>query len=198
MTMGWKTRTWQKRQRQSRKIGWMYFVHPSSGERYYLRMLLLVVKGAQSYDSVRTYNNITYSTFKEAWNACGLLSNDQEWYNAFDEAANWATSGQLKQLFVTMLLFCEVGDEFKFFEKIWRLLADNIQYNVRQTLNHQTYQMSDIDLRDEVLERLDTLFNRRGRHWWFWSSSKICEFLPRFHKSFVCWRIKLWCVCPSN
>jgi hypothetical protein len=142
----------------------MYFVHPSSGERYYLRMLLLVVKGAQSYDSVRTYNNITYSTFKEACNVRGLLSNDQEWYNVFDEAANWATSGQLKQLFVMMLLFCEVGDEFKFFEKIWRLLADNIQYNVCQTLNHQTYQMSDTDLRDEVLERLDTLFNRRGRH----------------------------------
>jgi hypothetical protein len=73
----------------------MYFVHPSSGERYYLRMLLLVVKGAQSYDSVRTYNNITYSTFKEACNAHGLLSNDQEWYNAFDEAANWATQVSL-------------------------------------------------------------------------------------------------------
>jgi hypothetical protein len=44
----------------------------------------------------------------------GLLSNNQEWYNAFDEATNWDTSGQLRQLFVTMLLFCEVGDEFMF------------------------------------------------------------------------------------
>jgi hypothetical protein len=62
-----------------------------------------------------------------------------------------------------MLLFCEVGDKFKFFEKIWRLLVDDIQYNVRQTLNHQTYQMSDTNLQDEVLERLGTLFNKRGR-----------------------------------
>jgi hypothetical protein len=77
---------------------------------------------------------------------CGLLSNDQEWYNAFDEATSWATSGQLRQLFVTMLLFCEVGDELKFFKKVWRLLADDIQYNMRQTLNHQTYQISDTDL----------------------------------------------------
>jgi hypothetical protein len=30
-------------------------------------------------------------------------------------------------------------------------------------LNHQTYQISDTDLWDEVLERLDTLFNKRGR-----------------------------------
>jgi hypothetical protein len=57
-----------------------------------------------------------------------------------------ATSGQLIQLFVTMLLFCEVGDEFNFFEKIWRLLVDDIQYNVHQTLNHETYLMSYIDL----------------------------------------------------
>jgi hypothetical protein len=50
-------------------------------------MLLMVVKGAQSYEYLRTYNGITHSTFKEACNARGLLSNDQEWYNAFDEAA---------------------------------------------------------------------------------------------------------------
>jgi hypothetical protein len=126
-------------------------------------MFLLAVKGAQSYNSLRTYNNITYATFKEACSAHGLLSNDQEWYNAFDEAASWATSSQLRQLFVTMLVFCEVGDEFRFFDKVWRFLTDDIQYNVHQTLNHQSYQMSDTDLQDEVLERLGTLFNKRGR-----------------------------------
>jgi hypothetical protein len=60
------------------KIGRIYFVHPSAGERYYLRMLLLIVKGDHSYQSIRTYNNITYATFKEAFNARGLLNNDQE------------------------------------------------------------------------------------------------------------------------
>jgi hypothetical protein len=54
-------------------------------------MLLLAVRGTLSYDTLRTYNNITSSTFKEAGNACGLLSNNQEQYNAFVEAANWAT-----------------------------------------------------------------------------------------------------------
>jgi hypothetical protein len=99
------------------KIGRVYFVHPSCHEQYYLRMLLLIVKGAQSYEYLHTYNNITPPTFKEACNARGILSNDQEWYNAFDEAACWATSNQLRQLFVTMLLFCELGDEYKFFKK---------------------------------------------------------------------------------
>jgi ATP-dependent DNA helicase PIF1 len=81
-------------------------------------MLLLTVKGACSYESIRTYNNIVYSTFKEACKARGLLDDDQEWLSAFNEAATWATSNHLRQLFVTMLLHCQVTDEYAFFEKV--------------------------------------------------------------------------------
>jgi hypothetical protein len=62
-----------------------------------------------------------------------------------------------------MLLFCEVGDGYKFFEKIWKLLIDDIQYNMRQTLNHREYQMLDVDLRDQLLQTLGVLFDKRGR-----------------------------------
>jgi len=74
-------------------------------ERHYLRMLLMIVKGTQDYEQLRTYNGKLYHTFKEDCNARGLLGNDQEWYDAFNEAAAWGTSSQLRQLFVTMLLF---------------------------------------------------------------------------------------------
>lgn len=42
-----KTRTWKKRQRgrDHRRIGRMYHCSPISGERYYLRLLLTVVRG---------------------------------------------------------------------------------------------------------------------------------------------------------
>jgi hypothetical protein len=155
-------RAWEKSQREKGKIGCIYYVHPSVGERYYLRMLLFIIKGAQSYEALRTYNNTTYTTFKEACNTRGLLNDDEEWYNAFDEATSWATSNQLRQLFVTMLLFCEIGDEYIFFEKVWKLLVDDIQYNMRGVLNHPNYQMSDNELRDHLLDTLDTLFSRRG------------------------------------
>jgi hypothetical protein len=91
----------------------------------------MVVKGAQSYESLRTYDHILHPTFKESCRAHGLLEDDQEWYNAFDEATSWATSNQLCQIFVTMLLFYEVCNELSFFEKVWRLFADDIQYNTR-------------------------------------------------------------------
>lgn len=156
-----KKRSWEQRHRQG-NIGRIHFVHPSAGERYYLRMLLMVAKGAQNFESLRTYNNVLYPSFKETCRAHGLLEDDQEWYNAFDEAASWATSSQLRDLFVTMLLFCEVGDEFTFFEKVWTLLADDIQYNARQILNHPAYRMSDEALKNQLIEELTTLFSKRG------------------------------------
>lgn len=155
------TRTWIPRH-SGFKIGRLYYVHPSVGERYYLRMLLMVVKGAQSYEDLKTYNGITYSTFREACNAHGLLGSDQEWYCAFDEAATWATSSQLRQLFVTMLLFCEVNDERAFFEKVWRLLADDIQYRFQEIIGNPHYQLPDVDLRNYLLDDLSTLFAKHG------------------------------------
>ena len=44
----------------------MHFVSPGSGELFYLRTLLNIAKGPQSYADIRTVNNITYPTFKDA------------------------------------------------------------------------------------------------------------------------------------
>lgn len=89
-----KNRNWTKRQRDF-KIGRLYYVNPIEGERFYLRMLLMIVKGAQSYEDIRTYNGTVYKTFKQTCAARGLLKNDKEWYDTFTEAANWATAAQL-------------------------------------------------------------------------------------------------------
>jgi hypothetical protein len=113
-----KSRSWLPRKSREKRIGHLYYVHPLAGDRYYLRMLLLIVKGAFSYECLRTYNNIVYSSFKEACKACRLLDDDKEWLSAFDEAATWASPNQLRQLFVTLLLYCQVSDEYEFFQKV--------------------------------------------------------------------------------
>jgi hypothetical protein len=120
----------------------------------------MIVKCTKSYEDLRTYNNMLHPTFKEACKAHGLFNDDNEWYNAFDEVARWATSEQLRHLFVTMLIYCEVGDEPTFFEKVWQLLADDIQYNMRKTLNLPSYQMPINEIRDHLLDKLSILFNK--------------------------------------
>ncbi|RGB42672.1 hypothetical protein C1646_682786 [Rhizophagus diaphanus] len=52
-----------------RKYNWtysIYFVHPTAGERYYLRILLNVVCDAISFENLRIVNEKFYRTFKEA------------------------------------------------------------------------------------------------------------------------------------
>ncbi len=68
----------------------MYYARPTSGECYYLWMLLNCVKGATSYEHLRTMDGIEHNTFKDACIAMGLLVNDNEWHQAMEEAGLWA------------------------------------------------------------------------------------------------------------
>jgi len=59
-------------------IGRMYYAHPTLGEHYYLRMMLNCVKGATSYEHLRTMDGTEHDTLKDACIAMGLLANDNE------------------------------------------------------------------------------------------------------------------------
>jgi hypothetical protein len=156
------SRKWMRRRQNQGKIGRLHYVHPSAGERYYLRLLLLSVKGARSFEDLRSHRGVQYATYKEACTSRGLVGDDQEWYNAFTEAASWATAPQLRRLFVTMVLYCDIGNELAFFEKYWTYLAEDFEYRYRKIIGSTQYQMPDIDKRDYLLAELTDLFAKGG------------------------------------
>jgi hypothetical protein len=86
----------------------MYYAHPTSGERYYLRMLLNCVKGATSYEHLWIADGREHDTLKNACIAMGLIANDNEWDQALEEVGVWASGRQLRDMFTSMLMFCEV------------------------------------------------------------------------------------------
>jgi hypothetical protein len=65
-------------------------VSPSSGELFYLRMML-VSKRACSYDDIRTIGNVVYLSFRDACFAMGFLEDDKEFVVAIKEVSHWAT-----------------------------------------------------------------------------------------------------------
>ena len=97
------SRTWQLRQRGT-AIGRMYFCSPLQGERYYLRLLLTVVRGAQSFADLRTVDSVEHPTFQAAAAARGLLSHDGDWVACFRDAATFATGQALRYFFVAALM----------------------------------------------------------------------------------------------
>jgi hypothetical protein len=83
----------------------MYYAHPTSGERYYLRMLLNHIKDATSYEHLRIVDGIEHDTFKDACIAMGLLQDDNEWHQALEEVDIWASKRHLHDMFASMLMF---------------------------------------------------------------------------------------------
>jgi hypothetical protein len=71
-------------------IGRMYYAHPTSSEHYYLQMLMNYVKGATSYKHLWIVDGIKHNTFKDACIVMGLLTIDNEWHQALEEAGLWA------------------------------------------------------------------------------------------------------------
>ncbi len=112
------TKKWTIRQRGC-CVGRLYFISPSAGERYFLRTLLTKVKGAVSFEVLRTINGVVHDTFKSACIALGLYDSDDEWNACLEEAVGMRTGLQLWSLFVTILAFgvpsepCMLWDKYK-------------------------------------------------------------------------------------
>lgn len=143
-------------------IGCMYYAHPTSGERYYLRMLLNCVKGATSYEHLRTVDGTEHETFKDACIAMGLLANDNEWHQAFEEAALWASGRQLRDMFASMLMFCEVTDPKQLWDAHWESLSDDIEAMTQRELDDRAVTVSEDALKDQALYKIDQILIRNG------------------------------------
>ncbi|GJU32026.1 hypothetical protein Tco_1175615 [Tanacetum coccineum] len=72
---------WKPR-KEKKCIGRIVYSTPASGERYYLRMLLNVVRGPRKFAELLTVNNRLCETFKAAYFAYSLLNDDKEWTRA--------------------------------------------------------------------------------------------------------------------
>ncbi|GKD44777.1 helicase [Tanacetum coccineum] len=104
---------------------------PSAGERYFLRMLLNVVRAPQKFEHLMIVNDKICATFKEACFAYDLLNDNKEWTRAIQESSLWALGPQLRDLFVTILLFCAVSRPLKLWEENWEVLSDDILHKKR-------------------------------------------------------------------
>src|SRR2546423_2770538 len=156
-----QAKNWKSRQRGD-SIGRMYFIHPTAGEQYYLRMLLSIVRGATSFENLRTVDGFLYPSFKEACIALGLLQNDEEWDQCLKEVGQIQTGMQLSKLFATLLLFCEVTRPEVLWEKNISALSDDILFQIRNNTGNMTLELTD-DIRNEALCHLQSILSKYGR-----------------------------------
>ncbi|XP_035845668.1 uncharacterized protein LOC110873237 isoform X3 [Helianthus annuus] len=144
-------------------VGRIVYCNPAAGPKYYLRMLLGIVRGPRSFEEIKTVDGVVYETYKEACYAYGLLNDDKEWSDALSEAKLWASGSQLRELFVTMLLFCEVNRPAQLWAQNWEILSDDILYMKRRHFMFPGLHLSDDQLKNYCLIELNELLEKNGK-----------------------------------
>jgi hypothetical protein len=105
----WKQadRMWQKRVQSRIKIARLPSVNGWNVELQALRMILSAARGAQSFVDLMTFNGHTYSTFRDAAKAAGMLEDDGEAISIFFEMSRVGMSvHMLREQFCSVLVHC--------------------------------------------------------------------------------------------
>lgn len=84
----------------------LHYIHPRNQELYHLRLLLLNVKGATSFDDLKTVNGIMRKSFTDAAIALNLVNNDVQWYECLEDVLINETYSQCRFIFSTILIHC--------------------------------------------------------------------------------------------
>ncbi|GAU36985.1 hypothetical protein TSUD_150210 [Trifolium subterraneum] len=143
-----KKKEWRPRKR-GYTIGRLIWVPPSTGELYYFRMMLTVVKGPTCYNDIMKVGDEQYVSYRDACFAMGFLEDDRVYINAIKEAKDWGSGHFLRKLFVIMLLSNSMNRPKHVWDETKCWLSDGILYNQRLIANNR-----ELELTEEEIDNL--------------------------------------------
>ena len=146
----------------------MYYAHPSAGERFYLRLLLTAVKGATSFEHLRTFQGVLRPTFREACIAYGLTDDDNEWRQCLEEAKHMAVGRQMRNLFVTILKECNPVNPRALWDTFWQDICDDLKRH--PVFRGRDEEPSEEEIQDYSLYLIDQLLIQCGKRLADWDS----------------------------
>ncbi|KAG6682508.1 hypothetical protein I3842_13G145700 [Carya illinoinensis] len=91
--------------RKGNVIGRIVSANPIESERYYLRILLNHIRGAKSFEDLKTVNGIVVLTFREAANLHGQLNKDNSLEECLEEVCLYQMPNSLRRRFTTILVY---------------------------------------------------------------------------------------------
>jgi hypothetical protein len=153
---------WTERKSHFNTIGRMVKVSPAETERYHLRLLLLNVKGAISFDDLKLIRKLDglrmnirkYATFAEACLARGLIRDDEEWKKALEEANSFEMPWKLRELFALILVHCNPAKP----DELWEKFKDALSEDFAKTFSKElSYVKAYRDIAKRIIEAGKTL-----------------------------------------
>ena len=166
---------WKRRERGF-SLARIASVNVSQGERYFLRLLLNNIRGPKSYEFLKKIKGVSYSTFKEAARAFGLLKDDLEYYSALSDSKLTNSAFQMRNLFVTILIFGEVSDPRALYDTFIDDMAQDKLFSVQKTLHEFNLTLTD---HHRFLALKDIYFDLESRE------SRVDFNLPKLPNTFL-------------
>ncbi|XP_058726583.1 uncharacterized protein LOC131597942 [Vicia villosa] len=157
-----RSRSWKPRKR-GYTIGRLIWVPQSTGELFYLRMMLTVKKGPLCYEDIKNVDGKQHKTFRGACFAMGFLQDDREFVEAIKEAHVWGSGVFLRKLFVTMLLSSSMNRPEHVWRLTWRYLSDGILYDQRLLAGDQGLILTDRELKELTLMAIESLLQNNNK-----------------------------------
>nr|XP_027067427.1 uncharacterized protein LOC113693039 [Coffea arabica] len=152
----WKPgkRIWDIRQQRG-SIGRIVTANPSEGERYFLRLLLLNVKGPTSFDDLKTVDGVYVNTFREAVIMRGLFESNNPQEQCLEEAALYHMPYSFRRLFATLLVYFTPADP----RSLWLKFKESLSENFNRTLN-----LSSDQVQHKVLYEISKFLESMGKN----------------------------------
>ncbi|XP_019199145.1 PREDICTED: uncharacterized protein LOC109192894 [Ipomoea nil] len=160
----WKKdiREWHPR-KKGFSIGRIFYVPPASGEIYYLRCLLNIVRGPKCFQDIRTVNGFEYLTFRDACYAHGLLDDDKEYIDAINEASYWSSAYSLRKLFVVLLTSSSIIRPENVWNQVWQHLSEDAQHYQRRILKQPDLVLTEEEKKNFALIELENLLGHQNK-----------------------------------
>lgn len=118
---------------KTRALGRLYTVHSKQRECFYLRLLLINVKGPTSFEYLRTVNGILYDTYHDACRELHLLEDDNHWDLTLADAALSSSPHQIHHLFAILLTTCFPTHASDLWIKYKDSMSEDILHRIRTT-----------------------------------------------------------------
>jgi hypothetical protein len=156
----WKSKhkQWVRRKKYQAPLGRLVHVSPRDNERFHLRVLLCHRKGPTCFRDLRTIDGVFHESYQLAALAAGYLGDDNEWDSCMAEAAPFCMPYELRQLFVTMIVYCQVASV----RRMWERFYDDLSEDFARTYRDLEGQAKDDMIKFHTLKSLNDLLEGNG------------------------------------
>ncbi|XP_062541344.1 uncharacterized protein LOC134209376 [Armigeres subalbatus] len=131
-------------------LGRIYTVHPSNDECFYLRLLLVNVRGPRSFQDLRTVDGQLCATYREACQRLRLLENDAHWDHTLADAVLSSRPNQIRSLFSIIISTCFPSMPIDLWEKYKDDMTEDILHRMRLTTSNPQLEIG-VEIYNEAL-----------------------------------------------